>query len=159
MNRKGMTLIEIVAGLLLLGLLGISFVLAVVPVTQGLFMTRGSVEATQKTHLALTRLVREFTVITNVVSGSGQSIVYGVDDALGIGGQRTVSWIPGESLLLNGVPLTDDVASFGLWYYAAPGGSGQQNWDNDMRIVEIRLRPQSFDAVVFTNRVYLRGLE
>ena len=159
MNRAGMTLIELVVVLLLIGFLGLSFVLAVVPVTQGLLLTRGSVEATQKSHLALTRLAREFTAITNVVSGTGQSMVYWVDDVAGVSGQRTVSWSVGGALFLNGAPLTDDVASFGLRYYATPDGGGQHQWNDTMRIVEIILQPGSFGSVVFTNRVYLRGLE
>ncbi len=159
MNRHGMTLIEMVAVLLLLGILALSLVLAVVPVTQGLLMARCSVNASQKSHLALTRLVREFTGITNVVSGTGQSLVYDFADSAGVGHRRTVNWNAGGALTLDGVPLSDDVAAFALRYYAEPGGTAQNNWSAAMRMVEIILQSDSVGGVVFTNRVYLRGLE
>ncbi|MFU8780666.1 MAG: hypothetical protein ACNA71_06535 [Kiritimatiellia bacterium] len=159
MNRNGITLIETVVVLVLIGLLGFSIVLAVVPVTRGMLMTRGSVNATQKTHLAFSRLVREFTGITNVVSGTGQSMVYEFADSAGVSHQRSVSWSAGGALLLDGVPLTDDVAAFALRYYAAPDGAAQHSWGEGMRMVEMLLQPASFRSVVFTNRVYLRGLE
>ena len=159
MNRHGMTLIEMVAVLLLLGILALSLVLAVVPVTQGLLMARGSVNASQKSHLALTRLVREFTAITNVVSGTGQSLVYDFRDSAGVGHRRTVNWSAGGALTLEGVPLTDDVAAFALRYYEGPGEAAQNNWSAAMRMVEIVLQSDSVGAIVYTNRVYLRGLE
>ena len=159
MNSRAFTLIEMVVVLLLLGLLGFSVVLAVVPVTRGLLMTRDSVNATQKAHVALTRLVREFSIITNVVSGTGQTMVYAFADDDDVTHQRNVSWNDGGSLLLDGVPLSDDVGQFALRYYATPGGTPQSSWGAGMRIVEIVLQPDSFGAVVYTNRVYLRGLE
>lgn len=159
MSGRGFSLIEMVVVLLLLGVLGLSAVLAVMPVTRGLLMTRDSVSATQKSHLALIRLVREFSVITNVISGASTTFVYEFADHADVAHQRNVSWSDGGALLLDGVPLTDDVGHFTLQYYETPGGTPQNSWGTDMRMVEIILQPNSFRSVVYTNRVYLRHLE
>lgn len=158
MKRQGVTLIEMVVVMLLMGLLILSFALSVLPVTEGLLLVRQNVNSAQKSQLALGRLEREFTVITNVVSGGATSMVYDFLDENGIPQRRTVSWTSGQPLKLNGVSLSDDVARFGLQYYAAPGAPVQSVWSGTTRIIEIVLQSQAGGGIVYTNRVFVRNM-
>ena len=122
--KKGFTLIEVIATLLLVAILAVSVAISLLPMTQGLMQVRDNAAAAQKARLAMARLTRELTTISNVVSSGSGGIMY---DFLVPAGNwyatrtHTVSWsgTPGAPLLLEGVPLSDDVANFSLSY--APG--------------------------------------
>ena len=154
--RSGVTLIELVVALVLVGVLVLSVILSVLPATEGMLLTRRNVEAAQKAQFAVTRLLREFTAITNVVSGSSQVFVYDMVDDGGATFRRTAAWSAGGPLTLNGVPLSDDVELFALRYYATPGGGAQVAWTPSLPLVEFVLQPASAGGMVYTNRVFLR---
>lgn len=124
MKKQGFTLIEIVATLLLVSILAASVVISLLPMTEGLMQVRDNASAAQKARLAMARLSWEFTTITNVVSSGPRTLTY--DFLVPAGNwyaslRHTLSWsgTPGEPLLLEGVPLSDDVAQFGLAYSVA----------------------------------------
>ncbi len=119
--KKGFTLIEIIATLLLVAILAVSVAISILPMTQGLMQVRVNTAAAQKARLALVRLSREFTTITNVASSSSSAITYDLlvpSDGWYAALHRTLSW-SGDELRLNGATLCDDVADFNLAY--APG--------------------------------------
>lgn len=155
----GFTLIEMTVTMVLVALLLLSFSLSVVPVTEGMLLARRHTDAAQKAQHAIGRLVREFTSITNVVSGTGSALVYDTVDVNGVTHRRTVSWNAGGPLLLNGIPLSDDVGFFALRYYTAPDGAPQTGWNSSMRLAELILQSQTGGGIIYSNRVYLRNLE
>ncbi|MGD9780879.1 MAG: type II secretion system protein J [Kiritimatiellia bacterium] len=114
--KKGFTLIEVVATLLLVAILAVSVVISMLPMTQGLMQVRANTSTAQKARLALSRIGREFTTITAIVSSSPDGITY--DFLVPAGSwyatlRHTLSR-SGDELLLEGIPLCDDVADFDL---------------------------------------------
>lgn len=153
--KKGFTLIEIVATLLLVSLLAVSVVISMLPMTQGLMQVRDNAAAAQKARLALARISREFTTISKVVSSGPNDITYDFLVPAGawyVAQRHTLSWsgTPGDPLLLEGVPLTDDVADFALALYDAPGAA--TNW-----VVEVVLQSQ-VGSHAFSNRIVPRNM-
>lgn len=157
MRRSGYTLIELVAVLLLSGLLATGFVLAVIPVTQGLLLVRRHTGSVQKAQHFFNRMNRELVTATNVVSGTAQTLVFDRVGAGGVSQRRTLNWGGGAVVTLNNVPLYDDVGSFVLRYYETPTGSPQANWSSSIRLIEIVLQSQTGSGMVYTNRVYMRN--
>lgn len=156
--RQDYSLIELVAVLLLAGLLATAFVMAVVPVTEGMLLVRQHNAAVQKSQHFFSRINRELMTATNVVSGSSQTLIF---DRRGEGGgsqRRTLSWDGGSVITLNDVPLFDDVASFSLRYYETPTAAPQTGWSAASRLIEIVLQNQTGNGILYTNRVYLRSI-
>ena len=116
--NQGFTLIELVAVLLLVGVLVASSMVSLIPVAEGLMVARQNAVILRKSRLACARLSREFSAITEVVAGDSHSIQYVFWDAARNAFNRTLSWsgTSGDPLLLDNVPLTDDVADFRLHY-------------------------------------------
>ena len=156
---RGVSLIELVVALLLASGLGLFTVLSVLPVTQGMLLARRNAAAAQKAQVAMTRMVRELQAITNVVSGTGQTLTYDMVDDAGAVHRRTLAWSAGGALTLNGIPLSDDVAQFALRYYTAPGGSAQSTWSPSSPLAEIVLQSAVTGGIVYTNKVYMRYLQ
>ena len=153
--KMGFTLIEIVATLLLVALLAVSAVISMLPMTQGLMQVRDNVAAAQKARLALARLSREFTTISEVVSSGPHAITY--DFLVPAGAwyatvRHTLSWsgTPGDPLLLEGVALSDDVADFSLNLYDAAGAP--TNW-----VLDVVLRSQ-VGIHAFSNTIVPRNI-
>ncbi len=156
--KKGFTLIEVVAVLLLVGLLVLASTIALLPMVEGFMQVRRNVDAAQKSQLAMGRIVREFTTISNVVSSTQQLITYDYLDPAGATHRRTLTWGgAGSPLTLNGVALSDDVGQFELRYYARPDGAPAYTWNPQSRIVEIILGTAS-TGDIYTNRVRLRNI-
>jgi len=156
MKKAGFTLIEMVVVVLLVGLLVFSVAMSVLPATEGLLLVRRNVAAAQKAQLALGRLVREFTAITNVVAGAAQSLVYDMVADSGVVQRRTDAWSDGWALALNGIPLSDDVARFALGYYETADGSALASWNASVQLIEISLQSRDIPVRTFVNRVCLR---
>jgi len=157
--KTGFSLIELIAVLLLVGVLAASATISLLPVAEGLAQVRRNATTMQKSRLALARLTREFTTITNLISGGARTMVYDFLDLAGTPRQHTLSWsgVAGESLMLEGVPLTDDVADFELRYYDYPGTAAQAAWTTNSRLVEIVLESlETGDRL--TNRIAPRNL-
>ena len=154
--NKGFTLIELIATLLLVALVGLSAVISMLPMAEGLMQIRDNAAAAQKARLAMARISREFTTISGVVSSGPNAITY--DFLVPAGAwyatvRHTLSWsgTPGDPLLLEGVPLTDDVADFALNLYDAPGAS--TNW-----VVAVALQSQ-VGSQAFSNRIVPRNIQ
>lgn len=156
-RSAGVTLIELVVAMVLVGLLIMSFLMSVVPVAEGMLIVERNTEASQKAQLAVTRLIRELTATTNVVAGTTTTMVFDMVDVAGTGQRRTLSWSAGGPLTLNGIPLSDDVALFALRYRATPAGAAQNVWSPALPLVEFVLQSASTGGIVYTNRVFLRN--
>ena len=141
--KRGFTLIELVAVLLLVGVLVASSVVSLIPVAEGLVQARRNATALRKSRLAFARLAREFAAITNVSMGGPHTIQYVFLDSARTPYLRSLSWsgTPGEPLTLGGIPLTDDVGDFRLRYYDRPDDSTYTSvWTTNSTLVEATLQ-------------------
>ena len=154
--KRGFSLIELVAVLLLVGVLATAATVSLLPVAEGLMQVRLNATTMQKSRLAYARLTRELTTITNVAAGGVHSLQYVFLDPARTPHARTLTWggNSGDPLLLNGVPLTDDVADFQLHYYHLPDdGSYSTIWSTNSRIIEVILQSQGTGDLLATRLV------
>ena len=155
--KTGFTLIETIAVLLLVAILAVSVGISVLPMSQALMQVRANAAAAQKARLALARVAREFTTITNVVASASDGITY--DFLVPAGNwyaavRRSLAW-SGDELLLDGVPLCDDVDAFDLRLETVAGTAVPAI------VVALRLRNDVGDvayATSFTNRIVPRNI-
>lgn len=156
--KKGFTLIEIIAVLLMVSFLALIATISLLPMTEGFFQIRRSAEGIQKTHLALARIGRELITITNVVAAGQHTLTYDFLDPAGDPHRRTLSWNGADApLLLNAVPLSDDVGTFELRYYATPDGAAASSWTADSRLIEFSLGTTT-GPHLYTARIQPRNL-
>lgn len=126
----GFTLIEMIASLAIVGILAAIAGMGLVQMTEGFLLSRVGAESAQKAQLAMTRMVKEFSHITDVSSGSSQSITfdsYHANEAIDTIRSFTISWngTAGAPLLVTCIdcpggnvtePLADNVVRFDLAY-------------------------------------------
>lgn len=114
-EQHGFSLIEAIAVLLLVGILATTVVISLLPMVQGLTQVQENTETSQKARLAMARISRELTTVTNIVALSSSAITYqflvpaGASTYAAL--QHTISWngSSGSPVLLEGVPLVDRV--------------------------------------------------
>ncbi|MEW6264531.1 MAG: prepilin-type N-terminal cleavage/methylation domain-containing protein [Thermodesulfobacteriota bacterium] len=155
--RRGTTLIELIAALVILSLLAAVAGLGLVEVTEGYVFAKLNAQATEKGQVAISRLVKELTEIksNNITSGTSTTLTYLICS----GASHTVS-LSGNNLLFDGSILTDRVNSFALTYQADITSAATSTYTAGVStIINISLgitaaENQSF---VFTNRVILRN--
>ncbi len=157
--KKGFTLIEVIAVLLLVGILVLASTIALLPMVEGFMQASRNVDAAQKSHLAMSRIVREITTITNVVAGSRNTLTYDFLDPSGASLRRTLTWSgdAGAPLTLNGVPISDDVAGFEFRYYTHSGGTATPVWTDESMLIEVVLSTRS-GGDTYTNRIRPRNI-
>ncbi len=113
-SAGGFTMIEMIAVLVLVGLLVALAGTGLTAAVQGYLMARESTAMAQKAQLALTRLSNEFLVCYNCV-GENENIdlPFPYDNVLADG--REVA-LDGDTITVNGTPLVDRVSAFTLEY-------------------------------------------
>mgnify|MGYP002725646090 CR=1 FL=1 len=158
-RQSGMTLIEILVSLLIVGVLvGVSGLL-LSPLIQGFLNARQATELLHQGQIGMARIVRELTTVTNVVSGNSVSITYDTLDSTGVAHRRSISWggSSGDALLLSGNTLIDDVARFQLSYLNSLGAAKLSSWGADSSIIEVVI-DFGVHGSVYTNRICPRNL-
>ena len=133
----GFTLIEMIASLAIVAILAAIAGMGLVQITEGYMISRTGAEMAQKAQLAMARMVKEFSYLTDVSAGSSLSINFDsfhADEVLDTIRSYSISWngTVGDDLLLTCLdcpggtptePLVDQVTAFDInyLYYDAVG--------------------------------------
>lgn len=124
--NKGFSFIEIIATLLITGLLGAAIFVSLLPAVEGLSLARDQAAQAQKSRMAMARLTREMTTITSMTTNQTHAVRYHFLIPEGPNAYLTqehhLQWSgnPGDPLTLQGATLLDDVQDFQLVYPAGP---------------------------------------
>jgi len=161
---RGFTLIEVIAALLLLGLVAVFGSSIITRVAKGYVLARSTDEVVQKAQIALQRMTIEFSCITTGSrSGSSHYIYYNTNEI----GIHNI-YLDGTNIMYTqGVTpyvLLDGVSSGGLTftYYNAFNGSNSSSFSDSTNIVGISLTMHGDDwpeglTKTFTTRVAIKN--
>lgn len=120
MKRDGFSLLEVIAVLVLTGLVGLMAGLMIVPLVQRYALEREAAAGHQKAEVALARLAKELTWADPAsvsIDGDGQGFRWqSRHPQPSSSSPQQVRWsgLAGEDLALDGVALVDNVAAFGV---------------------------------------------
>jgi prepilin-type N-terminal cleavage/methylation domain-containing protein len=161
-SQSGFTLIEVVAVLVLIGVLAVSTIVSLLPMAEGFVLAQRNADAARKAQLAMGRISGEFTTITNILSGTANAITYDFLEASGetfLLRRRTLAR-SGSALLLDGIALSDDVSHFELRYYddSEPSATPRSSWvGGTSRLIEVILESAA-SGDRYTNRIAPRNV-
>ncbi|MEW6428612.1 MAG: type II secretion system protein [Thermodesulfobacteriota bacterium] len=159
----GFTLLEIVLTLAILGVLGAMAGLGVVQITKGFVFSRDNTETAGKAQLAMLRIIKEFTVVRSVGSGSASAITFTAQHGAATTKTYTLS-LSGANLMMNDGGSNDILANrvtgFTLNYYDTYNGSASSTWSPSRRIIEITITVQAADGMTssFSTRITPRNV-
>lgn len=120
LNRRGFTLIELIAVLVILGIVGVLGSMGLVEIARGYLFSKKSAAAAGQAQVAAARLAKEFSAVRSVASASDKSITYTRPPD----GTHTISWEGGDQpVKLDNDVLIGNVQSFSLAYYTAYNGA------------------------------------
>lgn len=158
-KNSGFTLVELIASLILVGLLGAVAGMGIVQMTDGFMFSKKNAETVQKARLVMARLVKELSAVSrsDISAATSTSIIF-TRDAV----PYNVNWggNANDPLLIDGDTLADKVKTFSLAYYTAYDSSATiySSVPPVTPIVEITLELEGADdiSVTFMDRVFLR---
>jgi prepilin-type N-terminal cleavage/methylation domain-containing protein len=159
-SRDGFTLVEMLGALLLVGILAALTGMLLAPMAQTFLNTREAARMMQDGQLAMARLAREFTTVSNVVSSSSTTITYDTLDSAGDSHRRTLEWsgTPDDPLMLEGHTLIDALQRFELSYMDTVAATPQSSWGSSSTLIEVVLDLGAAGSS-YTNRLYPRNVE
>lgn len=163
-DHRGFTLIEIIASLLLIGIISVAAGMGMVQVINGYAFAKQNTETLSKGQAAMARLVKEFETITSVSSvGTPTSLGFSNDSGI------MKFEIDGTTIKLNNDVLTDGVKTCNLTYYDTfdygstlpqPHPLSGSILPSSVKIIgiELTLTGANNSDMVFEDRVFLRNL-
>ncbi len=157
-NNRGFTLIEVIASLVLVGIIGAIAGMLLVQISKGFVFSKKTATTAQKGQITISRLVKEFSAITSISSGTATSITFTRDPGV----THTISWAGANNpLLISTDILTDNVNSFNLEYYDSYNDpSPSTAYLPSTAMIEITLELKGADDIPseFVNRVFMYKL-
>jgi len=162
-DDKGFSLIEIIASVLLIGVISFSIGMGIVQAINGYAFAKQNTQTLQNGQSAMARLVREFNAITAVSLCTATSLQFST------GSGTMIFLVDGATLKLNGDVLTDSVKTCNLKYYdsftfssllSQPHLLPDPVLPSAVKIIDIELTligANNSDAI-FKDRVVLRNL-
>jgi len=138
-GRRAFSLIELIAVLIILGIMGALAGLGLQYIAAGFVSAREAGSGAQDAQLAVARLLQEFTANCTVSGTSATSIQYTTQHD---GSNHTLSWsgTAGDPLMLDSDALVGNVDSFAVSY--------------DGQVMDLRLRLAETDSVEYHLEVY-----
>jgi len=157
-NNRGFTLIEVIASLVLVGIIGAIAGMGLVQIYKGFVFSKKTTATAQKGQITISRLVKEFSAITSISSGTATSITFTRDPGV----THTISWAGANNPLLIATDIvTDNVNSFNLQYYDSyDDPSPSPSYLPSTAMIEITLELKGADDIPseFVNRVFMYKL-
>ena len=162
-DERGFTLIEVIVTLILVGITAAMAGMWIVSVANGYVFAKKNMETTQKAQLTLTRLEKEFKLIStiNLANTNSTKITYSRLNNSGVTITDQTVALSGSLLKLNNDTLTNNVSAFTLSYCDdVTSTSCPSAWSSTSRIILITLTLTGADNVqsTFTQRVAPRNL-
>jgi len=165
-DDKGFSLIEIIASVLLIGVISFSIGMGIVQAINGYAFAKQTAQTLQNGQSAMARLVREFNNINYISTLTLTSLQFSTDPGNAV--MNTVL-LDGTTIKIDGDILTDGVKKFELKYYDSFDFSGAPPQPyllsppaapSAVKIIDIELTligANNSDAL-FKDRVVLRNL-
>jgi prepilin-type N-terminal cleavage/methylation domain-containing protein len=157
-NNRGFTLIEVIVSLVLVGIIGAIVGMLLVQISKGFVFSKKTAATAQKGQITISRLVKEFSSITSISSGTATSITFTRDPGV----THTISWAGANNPLLIATDIvTDNVNSFNLQYYDSyndPSPSPSYLPSTAMIEITLELKEADYIPSEFINRVFLYKL-
>jgi prepilin-type N-terminal cleavage/methylation domain-containing protein len=164
-NQAGFSLIEIIAVLVLLGIMGVGMGFGISHIVKGYVLSRESVVVAGKAQLALLRMSREFKLIDAISvdpGASDQQISFTTDDDGDVATARRVCVLAlvNDTITLNGDILVDQVDSWSLAYYDTFDGTPETTWSANRAIIQVTITMKGPDNILipFSTRVTPRNI-
>lgn len=174
MSQKGFTLIEIIAALVITGILAAVAGMAIVQTVKGYMTVKDNSTATQEAQLAMSRINREIIELTRITSSASNITlpimnVSQVDAGGSVIGQRTIGFDSASNAVkvafnstdvANGDIIINNVSSLTFTYYK--GDTAYTSWspstmkDTDLSAIDVSLsliKPN----MTFTTRITPRN--
>lgn len=157
-DQKGFSLIEVIVSILLLGMIAVFAGMGITALMDSFMLTRMNAETTQKGQVAMTRMVKEFTVMSAVTAATATSITF-TSYKQGVMSPHTLAWT-GSVVTYDGDVLVDNVNAFELGYYNSHAGPQFSTWLPARKQIGITLRLTGANnhIIEFTDRVVPRNL-
>lgn len=136
-NQAGFTLIELIATMVIMGMIGLGASIFLVYGVQGFILAQTNNEVYQKANIAMERLSREMKHLDAIVQFSSSSILFkrgGQDFGIALVGS-TIQVLQGNSLPgINrpGSPLIDDITGFVMIFENVDGSAWVIPADNSI---------------------------
>jgi len=143
LNNKGLTLIEIIISLVLVGIVAAVVGMSSVHMVKSFLFSEKNVDTLLKGQIAIARMQKELNNIKKVSASSVNSITFSSYRDVAT---HTIS-LGGNDLLLDTDKLTDQVSSFSMVYYDNYGSAASTEFLATTKIIEITLKLTGADNV------------
>lgn len=163
LGQAGFSLIELIAVMVLVGIIAAGAGLGISNIISGFMVSRDSAAIAGKAQLALLRLSREFRVINSVTAANSTSITFVATHDGGVNKTYTVTK-SGDTITLNdgtnNDSLVDNVSSLAYAYYDTFDGTAETTWATSRRLIQITIGMTGPNNTVlsFVTRVSPRNL-
>ena len=168
-TKDGFTIIEVIATLVLLGLMAIFLTPVLTNVVRGYVMTRSTDAVTQKAQIALQRMTIELSYLSGSLNPDGKSSLTYTSNFNGVSSESHAIFLNGTNVMYNqnSVPylLLDSVSENGLFFncYDTYNSNTTSECGSNTNIVGISIIMHGHDwanglTQTFSTRVAVRKL-
>lgn len=162
-GHAGFTLVEIIASMVVVGILAVLMSSGIATIIQGYLFAQNSNATTLKGEIAMTRIIRELRSVDQVTAGSENSITYQYNKNGTQISNRTLTWsgTAGDPLRMGDNILVDGVNSFIFSFHSGySDDTGDNVWDGDETLINVALTLNGAENInsTFEARIVPRNL-